>query len=198
MNGTTLIRITASDPDPQRAADIANATAKHFSRFRDSAVAPTFERISGSDHQQLADLKGQIDHLAISKTAISSRVRIHLTPRLKRNWIFENHAQPDAGLYAQTLLTAQTMDLNTAATRTQVTVFENAVAPNAPYAPRVALWVLIGGSRVYACRRAVMLLSISITPPKRRAISPPLWVLPYWRRSASYPNCEMDLTRSTC
>jgi capsular exopolysaccharide synthesis family protein len=145
VSGTTLIRITASDPDPQRAADIANATANHFSDFATAQSLQLSNASRAAIDQQLADLKSQIDHLNQQITDFEQSPNTPDAAAQAQLESLRTTLNQTQGLYAQLLLTAQTMDLNTAATRTQVTVFENAVAPNAPYAPRVALWALIGG-----------------------------------------------------
>ena len=128
VQNTRIIDIEVSDADAEGAAVIANAVGERFSRYVAEQAVQVSSPARALIDQQIADTQRRIDELERGDPTLEARAALD---QLQRT-------------YAELLLTAQTMDLNTAATESQVTVAVPAVPPPDPYAPRVLLSTLLG------------------------------------------------------
>jgi capsular exopolysaccharide synthesis family protein len=157
IEGTQLVRITASDPSAQRAAAIANAVASEFAKFVASQTGQVSASFRAVLDQQIQETKQQIDDTAKqvqqlqSKPAPTSDDQAQLA-------ILNTQLGQLQDAYGQLLNTSQTMALDAAAAQAQVTISESAMPPTAPFAPRVAFrtgiglfaGLLIAGATVFA------------------------------------------------
>ncbi len=125
---TRIIVVKVSDSNSQRATDIANAIAQRFAEYVSGLAAQVNSPARALISQQITDTKSQIDELGRQNQTLEIRSNL-------------NQLQQT---YNQLLLTAQTMDLNAAAAKSQVTVAVPAVLASKPYAPRVLLATLLG------------------------------------------------------
>lgn len=125
---TQLLLITVSDTDSRRAADIANAIGGGLA---DYVAADAVERMRPARAvltQQISEVERRIDDLETEEQTLASRAAL--------DQLQQSHAQ--------LVQAAQQMDLNAAASASQVTIIEPAVAARAPYAPRVVLATILG------------------------------------------------------
>jgi non-specific protein-tyrosine kinase len=138
-----LISITVSDPDPKRAAQLANAVANGFITY----VGLTTAQISGPSQaaldDQLSTTQEQLDQVSQQIEALESGPTAG-DPATVAQLASLRSSQ---GQLLQTLFQLQEssrqMDLSIAAAQTQVAVATPATEPTAPYTPRVLLTTLI-------------------------------------------------------
>ncbi|HET8524682.1 MAG TPA: polysaccharide biosynthesis tyrosine autokinase [Thermomicrobiales bacterium] len=130
---TQLLRISASDTDPQAAANVANTVADQFAVFIQeqalASVSPSRSTLQGlinDTERQLTDVRAQIDELEANGDADAAKV----DPLHARASQLEQS-------YADLLVQAQTMDLDAAAMQSRVSVAVPATVPTKPYAPRI-------------------------------------------------------------
>lgn len=129
---TELLRVRVKDPDPQRAADIANAVAQSFvSYMADQAVrltGPTRveldKQIEGT-RQQISQTQDELQTLEQSPDSTDPTNQAQIDARRT-----DLNQLRDA--LSDLLLTAQTMDLNAAAAQSQVWVADDADVPTEP------------------------------------------------------------------
>jgi non-specific protein-tyrosine kinase len=135
---TQLLRVSASDPDPVMAAELANTVAEQFAAFIQqqalASVSPARSTLQGlidDTERQLTDARAQIQALEADATDAAK-----LDPLRARASQLEQS-------YADLLVQAQAMDLDAAATQSQVSVAVPATAPAQPYAPRTVFWTVL-------------------------------------------------------
>ena len=143
VTGTQLLKVSVSDTDPARSAQIANAVATEFS----ASIAKQTTELSSSSKQeleqqiadtnaQIAELNQQIQDIDQSADAASPAKQAQLAS-LRASL---NQLQASVG---NLLLQRQQMDLNEAAVQNRVTLWEEARVPTAPYAPRTMLYTAL-------------------------------------------------------
>jgi non-specific protein-tyrosine kinase len=145
VSGTQILRISVSDTDPQRAAEIANAVADEFARYVSEQTSlltnPSREaldtQIAGTE-QQIEDLNTQIQTLEQQANAADPQVQAQIaTLRTSLNQLQVS--------YGDLLLQRQQMDLSQASAQSRVTVWEYARVPADPYEPRTTLYTALAG-----------------------------------------------------
>jgi succinoglycan biosynthesis transport protein ExoP len=135
VRNTSLIRISVSDTNPDRAASIANSVANHFADFISTQASafdsPAHDALQGLVNDldgQIAELQSRLDAASAdpSRSADVADLRSSIETQQKRK--------------ADLLVSLQEMDVNAQSQKSLVTVSIPAVAPTAPYAPRVAFY----------------------------------------------------------
>jgi capsular exopolysaccharide synthesis family protein len=143
VTGTQLLKVSVSDTDPARSAQIANAVAREFS----NSIATQSTELSSTSRQaleqqiadsnaQIADLNQQIQDLEQASDASSPAKQAQIA-QLRSS---VNQLQTSVG---DLLIQRQQMELNEAAVQNRVTLWEEARVPTAPYAPRTALYTAL-------------------------------------------------------
>jgi succinoglycan biosynthesis transport protein ExoP len=143
VTGTQLLRISVSDSQPARAAQIADAVAEEFARviserstLLSSASRDALQSQITGTQQQITDLTTQIDQLEGSSEAASVAVQTQLSSLR----VTLSQAQV---VYGNLLSQQQQMDLAEASLQSRVTVWEQARVPTVPYEPRTQLYTLL-------------------------------------------------------
>lgn len=144
ITGTQLLRVSVSDTDPQRAADIANAVARVISGFvatqgatLTSASREALESQIAASEAQIATLNTQIQNLEGDPNAAGGEIQAQVASlRVSLNQLQAS--------YGDLLVQRQEMELNEAAVQNRVTVWEQARVPGTPYTPRVLLYTVLG------------------------------------------------------
>lgn len=145
VRNTLLLQVSVSDPDPVRAASIADAIARQFVDFVAAAADQRAGAMRAELDEQVADTRRQVEEIErqIERLEQGGQAGADLgaqdeleSLRATRDRLVE--------IYSGLVETAQAMDLNTAAARAQITIPTPAGIPSAPYTPRVALTTLIG------------------------------------------------------
>jgi polysaccharide biosynthesis transport protein len=136
--GSTLVTITVDDPDPTEAARIANGFAAEVLKEPASGSA-IFTEMQTFVEQDLLQTRAQIDSLQVDITNLvaTKDPTPEETDQLAR---LEEQIATARSTFA-TLLS-----LSTGAPANQVSIFDPAIAPTAPVAPRVALNTILGGT----------------------------------------------------
>lgn len=148
---TQLLLITVSDSDPERAADVANAIGDGLAHY---VAADAVERMRPARtvlSRQMSEAERRIDDLEAEEQTLASRAAL--------DQLQQSHAQ--------LVQAAQQMDLNAAASTSQVTIIEPAVAARGPYAPRVLLATVLGALPSFPILGGAVLLveHLGTTPP---------------------------------
>jgi polysaccharide biosynthesis transport protein len=135
VRNTSLIRISVSDTNPDRAAAIANSVADHFTSFIatqavefDSPAQSAMEDMVNDTKSQIVQTQSQID-AATSDPTRTSEVSSLVTQK-----------QTLQNRLAELLVSQQEMEVNSQSQKSQVSVAIPANAPSAPYAPRVGFY----------------------------------------------------------
>lgn len=169
--GTQFLRISASDTDPRRAADIANAVADQFVSFISEQ-----ERIETTASQ--AALQARLDEAQADLDRTTRRIRE-----------LEALAEPDAAEQAELdgqrtlreqqgasvndlLLQMGQLEVDAALSQDQVKVSVPAVAPEGPYAPRTLFFTVF--ATVLGVLIAVAAVGLTRMPPRPGSSSSPI------------------------
>jgi succinoglycan biosynthesis transport protein ExoP len=138
VRDTQLLKISVSDTSPSKASEIANLVAVQFATFiSEQEFASTTTSQAGlqalvdDTETQVEQTRGQIADLeAASNEDAVAGLRARLS-------------QLEQSL-ADLLVQKQNLDLDAAALQNQVRVYVPATVPEAPYAPRVLFYTLLG------------------------------------------------------
>ncbi len=143
VRDTQLLRISVSDTDPARAANIANIVAVQFASFiTEQELASSSSARAGL--QTLIDgTQDQINETQQQISALEGADELDSTQQVKLENLRARLAQLEQSL-ANLFVQAQNLDLDTAAVQNQVRVPVPATVPGAPYAPRVLFYTLLG------------------------------------------------------
>lgn len=145
---TQLIDVSVDDPDPQMAANIANAVSK---QFIDSLNAQSAQ-LAGLTKTQIANRIGQIQAQISSESAKIAQLQDgpnagSATIQSQISQLRTQLAQ-DQATYTSLVEAQQQTDLNLAQSGSQIRVVEPAMAPTSPVKPRVmfntAIAVVLG------------------------------------------------------
>jgi capsular exopolysaccharide synthesis family protein len=143
IENTRLMRISVSDADPATAALLANEIAYEFSSFAQERTRElttpyriALEQQISETNVEIQTTQQMIDDLATSDDA-SSPETMQKIETLRQNLRDLQSTSQDL------LLSANRMDLESAAAQTSVVVVQEASAPSAPYAPDVQLYTLL-------------------------------------------------------
>ncbi|MCC6791579.1 MAG: polysaccharide biosynthesis tyrosine autokinase [Thermomicrobiales bacterium] len=157
VEGTQLVRIAATDYEPDNAAAVANTVVAVFQSYvaeqatiGSESIREAFDRQIGATKQQIDETARQIQQLE-SIAAPTAADETQLT-------ILRTQLEQFEDTYAELVSSSQTMVLNSAAGQVQVSLTEPAVAPTEPFAPRIAFrtalgliaGLLIAGATVFA------------------------------------------------
>lgn len=140
---TRLMRISVSDPNPETAAILANEVASEFQQF---AQARTIEQASPyrealnqqieATQAKIVTTQQMIDNLVEQEDITKPETAAQLDTLRSNRTDYQN-------TYRQLLISANSMDLQTAGAQTSVVVVQEATPPGAPYAPNVRLYTLL-------------------------------------------------------
>lgn len=143
VRDTQLLRVSASDTNPELAAEIANAVAEQFSAFiseqeleSSTSARQALQQLIDETQRQVEDTRQQIRDLEAAPQ-LSPEDQAQLDGLRIRLSQLETSL---AGLLVQ----AQNLDLNAAALQNQVRVYVPATIPQSPYAPRTLFYTLLG------------------------------------------------------
>lgn len=140
---TRLMRISVSDPVPETAANIANEIATQFQGFAQQRTIAQTSPYREALNQQISATQAKIlttqqliDDLLETKDTSDPAVAAQLDTLRSQRTDYQN-------TYRQLLVSANTMDLQTAGAQTSVVLVQEATPPGAPYAPNVRLYTLL-------------------------------------------------------
>ena len=138
VRDTQLLKISVSDTNPSKAAEIANMVAAQFANFiSEQELASTTTSQAGLQ-TLIDDTETQVEQtrtqIAELEAAGDEDAAAGLRSRL---------SQLEQSL-ADLLVQKQNLDLDAAALQNQVRVYVPATVPEAPYAPRVLFYTLLG------------------------------------------------------
>lgn len=143
VTGTQLLRVSVSDSDPARAAQIADAVAEEFSVVisqrstqLSSGSRDALQAQITSTQGQIADLTLQIQQLEDPAAGTTTDV----SSQLSSLRVTLSQAQI---VYGDLLSQQGEMELAEAALQSRVSVWEQARIPAAPYEPRTLLYTLL-------------------------------------------------------
>jgi len=142
---TQIIRVSASDPDPVVAAQIANAVARAFVEYSVQQAMQLSSPYRATLEQQINDVSTQIDNLREQiQTVEQDPAKTNDPPA--RAQVDTQRAQLTEleRSYRDLLVTVNEMDLAAASARSQVSVAEEAEPPRVPYAPRTKVFTAVG------------------------------------------------------
>jgi capsular exopolysaccharide synthesis family protein len=142
VRDTQLLRISASDTDPARAADLANAVANQFAAFisdqlaagADVSRAALSQLVNNTQHQ-IDETERQIRDLEASGATDSDTQNELDTLRARQTQLESS--------YANLIVQQQQMEFDIAASKGQIGVSVPARIPSAPYAPRTTFYVAL-------------------------------------------------------
>lgn len=216
VTGTQLLRISASDTSPERAAAIANAIAQEFPSYLAQKSTQVSSSTRDAINARIADLDTQIRDITAQIQTLESGADAN-TPAVQSQ--ISNLRLTLSNLqvmYGDALGLRQEMELNEAANQNRVTVWEEARVPSTPYAPRttfytalalfVGLLIAVGGIAVleyldntvktgldFSALFGAPLLSVIGTVPKVRGGHDQLFIS---ERSMSNPAEAVRLLRT--
>lgn len=142
VRDTQLLRISASDTDPARAAMIANAVAEQFSAFVSEQTAEgadvaraALTQLIENTQEQINETEQQIRDLEASGTNDASTQNELDTQRTRLTQL-ENS-------YANLIVQQQQLEFGIAASKGQISVSVPARVPTTPYAPRTTFYTAL-------------------------------------------------------
>ena len=137
------MRISVSDPNPETAANLANAIAIEFQDFAQARTHELTGPYREALNQQIAETQAKIettqqliDNLVASEDVTSPDVAAQIDTLRTQLADYQS-------TYRELLISANQMDLQQAGAQTSVVVVQQATAPGAPYAPNVRLYTLL-------------------------------------------------------
>lgn len=139
-----LLELTVDDPDPRRAADLANAVADSLAaRSREQAAAAN-GLARAALAERAAELQRQIDDTERQSRGIGQAP--NASPFPDEALFNSTRAVLDRLRASLASLDTATgaLDINTASAAARVTVWSEAAPPDAPARPRIPLLVLLG------------------------------------------------------
>lgn len=144
VGDTRLVRISVSDPDPEAAAEIANAVANRFATYTRERTIELASPYRTALDQQIADVQNQIRDTQRQIRDLESGP--NATDPETQDTLFALRATLNQlqQSYRELIVAVNQMDLAAAAAQTQVTVAEEAIPPKSPYAPRTMLHTVLG------------------------------------------------------
>jgi succinoglycan biosynthesis transport protein ExoP len=143
VRDTQLLKISVSDTDPARAAQISNAVAAEFASFiSEQELASTSNARSGLQ-MLIDDTQADVEELQQRITTLEGAGPLDDTTQAELDGLRVRISQLEQSL-ATLLIQAQNLDLDASALQNQVRVYVPATVPSAPYAPRVLFYALIG------------------------------------------------------
>lgn len=144
VGDTQLLRVAVSDPDPQQAAKIANAIADQFVAHTEARSAELAGPYRATLDQQIAETSQQIGETQRAITALQQDP--NAASSAIQNQVNDLRAQlaqlQDS--YRSLIVTANEMDRDASARKSQVTIEDQAIPPDAPYSPRTLRDALLG------------------------------------------------------
>jgi len=144
IRDTQLVRVSVSDPKPDEAARIANTIAEEFITYVNREDQNQYQIQVAAIEDRLAELEAQRvtlrDELAELDVA-ANEGNVEIQDRIAAREL--ELAQLDTLIESAQQQSEATVG-GVAATRVQVTISDRATPPEAPYAPRVAFYTLLG------------------------------------------------------
>jgi non-specific protein-tyrosine kinase len=141
---TQLVLVSVTDPDPERAALIANTIASTFATQVTENTLGQIESTRSSLDVQIAALQTQvdgldtqIDELDTAQNADDVAIQAELEDLRDQRARFQEQI-------ADLVVQGESVSLGVASAQTQVTVSELAIAPKDPYAPKILLNTVLG------------------------------------------------------
>lgn len=140
---TQLIEITISDPDPERAAQIANVIATSFVTYVGETTTQLSDPLRATLDEQLRTTQAQLDELSQQIAVLESSPNVNDPATQAQLAPLGTRLTQLQQTYFQLQETERQMALAAAAAQTQVGVATPATVPTDPYAPRILLATLI-------------------------------------------------------
>jgi succinoglycan biosynthesis transport protein ExoP len=140
-SGTQVIQVQADDPNPQRAADLANDVAAAFISVQQQTAAAEFNDANDQLNQQLNAVAAEIDSLTSQISTL--RANDPTSPRIQtlQQQLTAAQARRDSlqNISGQLIVQGLTASNN-------LRVFQPAIPPTTPDHPKVMLNTLLGGT----------------------------------------------------
>jgi non-specific protein-tyrosine kinase len=188
VTGTPLLHVTVADPDPSRAADLANAIVAVFSDQNAAAQTDRLEKSRANLEQLMAAQQGQIDGLNAQIQQLRGTVPAS-DPQITG---LQSQVTQLQSAYADTVHTYQALRVSEAQSLSTVSVIDSAAPPTRPARPNppqtIALAIVAGLAVALSVAAAAEYLDDSIRGPRQLADRTglrALAVIPVWRAAAS-------------
>jgi non-specific protein-tyrosine kinase len=144
ISNTQLIRISVSDPSPEQAAYLANAIANRFLEYSAEQQAALSSPYIDQINKQIADTSNAIATVQAEIAAIEASDTPNSPENTSRRQDLNQQLNQLQTTYGAALSAANENALSQAASQTQVSFADQAVAPSVPYAPRSKLYAVLG------------------------------------------------------
>lgn len=156
LNETQLMRVSAWDPNPEVAAEIANAVAASLVRFIATENASQNEGVRSAVDSQLIETRAQIDEITAQLLALAAGTDAADPATQAEIQRLETTRDQWQEIYAGLLQTARATDLNSAIASQQVTMAALALPPTVSDATSPQLLILFGGVAGFLVAAAVV------------------------------------------
>jgi capsular exopolysaccharide synthesis family protein len=140
---TRLMRIAVSDPNPETAANLANAVATEFQEFAEARARKLAGPYRAALNQQISETQVKIDTTEQMIDTLVESEDVTSPETAAQIETLRSELTDLQGTYRDLLVSANQMDLQEAGAQTGVVVVQEASAPGAPYAPNVRLYTLL-------------------------------------------------------
>jgi capsular polysaccharide biosynthesis protein len=188
VNGTPLLHVTVADPDPSRAADLANAIVAVFSDQNAAAQTDMLEKGRAGLEQLMAAQQSQIDDL----NAHIQQLRGTLPASDPQITGLQSQVTQLQSAFSDTVRTLQALRVSEAQSLSTVSVIDAAAPPTRPARPNalqiIALAIVAGLVVAAAVAAAAEYLDDGIRGPRElteRTGLRALAAIPVWRAAAS-------------
>jgi capsular exopolysaccharide synthesis family protein len=188
VTGTPLLHVTVADPDPSRAADLANAIVAVFSDQNAAAQTDRLEQSRTNLEQLMASQQSQIDGLNSQIQQLRGTVPAS-DPQITG---LQSQVTQLQAAYSDTVHTYQALRVSEAQSLSTVSVIDPAAPPTRPARPNalqiIAMAIVAGLVVATAIAAAAEYLDDTIRGPRQLADLTGLRALaaiPVWRAAAS-------------
>lgn len=144
VKDTLFITVTATDTDPQRAADIANLVAEQFVTDVEGQTEAKNEQVRSQIVEQITMTSSDIDELNTTIRDLEARQVVLTTAESAELEALRQDRTELQGELDGLQTTLRSVDVALASAQTTITMSSPAVAPSAPYAPNKVQATAIG------------------------------------------------------
>jgi capsular exopolysaccharide synthesis family protein len=188
VTGTPLLHVTVADPDPSRAADLANAIVAVFADQNAASQTDRLEKSRANLEQLMASQQSQIDGLNAQIQQLRGTVPAS-DPQITS---LQSQVTQLQSAYSDTVRTYQALRVSEAQSLSTVSVIDPAAPPTRPARPNalqiIALAIAAGLVVAGAVAAAAEYLDDTIRGPRQltdRTGLRALAAIPVWRAAAS-------------
>jgi non-specific protein-tyrosine kinase len=143
VRDTQLLKISVSDSDPARAADIANAVAAQFASFISEQELASTSTSQAGLQKLIDDTQTQVDQTRQSIGELEAIESLDASQQAELDGLRTRLSQLENSL-ASLLVQQQNLNLNSSSLQNQVRVYVPATVPTEPYAPRMLFYAVLG------------------------------------------------------